>query len=714
MHRSRRRIASLAALTALVTLVIVAGPVAAGTGSLQLLGTSLDDGWSGWVSFSEDGTRVAYWSDADRQVYVDDLVSGQSILVSTADGTTPADNPPFGFAGYPEISRDGRFVTFTSAATNLDPADTDLVEDVYLKDLETGELTLVSTDASGDKGNGASYGPAPVSDDGTVVAFASSAGNFPPLVSTPPGCPDPENSDCFVPSEVYVKDVGTGELTLVSLGVRDDYQNAVITSPIHLGLSADGSRVAFATSDVMTPDDTDLYYGDVVVRDVGTGDVVLASNAPGAPAMYYVPSLSADGTRVAFQGGVGSSVDVFVRDLAAPAPVLLSQNPDGEPGNEVSQQAVIASDGRSVAFQSRATNLLPQDTDEVDDVYLADLDLGTLALVSQDDAGIKGNKGSDATAVLSGSRVIFASTSTNLDPAVDTLGEFGYFLKQVATEPPPSPDANGDGVLDVLQPDGTPAGAFADATTSPPTIGSIGDVAEGLTVTVADAEAPDGVLVTVDGSGSGRATLSVCGFTVKLAANSSAVLTCGSILVEALTGTVTVEVDGGFISVEVPAGVTATIDDTEVGAEVRDVVGGSVEVTVDGTTTVVEAGPGPTAFAAWAASGFRAPVDAVPVLNSMKAGRAVPLKWHLEDANGHPVTTLTSAAVSVAHLECGLGTTTDAVEQTTAGGSGLQNLGNGDYQLNWKTSAAWSRSCKTMTLDLGGGVVLQARFAFTK
>ena len=874
MHRSRRRIASLAALTALVTLVIVAGPVAAGTGSLELLGTSTDDHWAGWTSFSADGTWVAYQSDVDGQVYVDDLATDQTVLVSTADGTTASNQPPFS-GSYPEISRDGRFVTFTSLATNLSPADTDIVEDVYLKDLQTGTLTLVSTSSTGQKGNLPSNGPAPVSDDGSVVAFVSRAGNFPPVTALPPGCPEPENTFCLE-QEVYVKDLTTGELTLASLG-RGDGGDAVVTSPAHLALSADGSRVAFATADVMTADDTDLYYADVYVREVATGATVLVSNAdPGVPSMYYVPSMSADGTRLAFQGDVAGHLDVYARDLAAAAPVLVSRNADGDPGNDFSQQARIADDGQTVAFQSRATNLLPEDTDTVDDVYLADLGSGALTLVSQDDAGVKGNNGSEAVATLAGPAVVIATRSTNFDPAVSSPGEFGYFLKRVAATPPPSPDANGDGVLDVLQPAGTAGGAFVDATTAPPTTGSIVDAA-GLTVTVADATDPaegvlvttgpgsgqatlaacgltvrltaassavltcgsvvvrtvsgvatvetdagaitvaipagaaaevadtatgalvsevlggtvevtalgtttalaagsaprefsstpppdangdgvvdvlqppgapagsftdtttspvtsgsvvaanglavavtdapdpaDGVLVTVSGPSTTTATLSVCGLRLKVAGGGSAVLTCGSVVVEALTGTVVVETDGGFISVAVPAGATAEVSDTAAGATVLGVTGGTVTVTVNGSRTSVPAGSAPRSFNAWVVSAFRDPVDAVPVANVMKAGRAVPLRWHLSDSRGRAVTTLRSVTVTTVALDCSRPVRRDTVEQTFANGGQLQNLGGGNYQLVWKTSASWAASCRSMTLDLGGGIRARAWFAFTR
>jgi hypothetical protein len=116
----------------------------------------------------------------------------------------------------------------------------------------------------------------------------------------------------------------------------------------------------------------------------------------------------------------------------------------------------------------------------------------------------------------------------------------------------------------------------------------------------------------------------------------------------------------------------------------------------------------------YAFGGFASPVDEGGTLNVAKAGRGIPLKWHLEDASGAPVATLTTARVTVQALDCGIGTSPDAVEETTAGESGLQNLGGGDYQLNWKSPSSYAGSCKTLRLDLGEGLVHTALFKFTK
>jgi hypothetical protein len=115
--------------------------------------------------------------------------------------------------------------------------------------------------------------------------------------------------------------------------------------------------------------------------------------------------------------------------------------------------------------------------------------------------------------------------------------------------------------------------------------------------------------------------------------------------------------------------------------------------------------------------GFFTPVDnpgSSNVINVANSGQAIPLKWQLLDFAGNPVTNLSSVTVTAATLACTLGTTTDLLEEYAAGSSGLQNLGGGFYQFNWKTPTSYAKSCKTMKLDLGEGTPRTALFQFKK
>ena len=108
-----------------------------------------------------------------------------------------------------------------------------------------------------------------------------------------------------------------------------------------------------------------------------------------------------------------------------------------------------------------------------------------------------------------------------------------------------------------------------------------------------------------------------------------------------------------------------------------------------------------TLRASYVFTGFDRPVDNNGILNVVKAGQAVPLKFRLTDASGAGVTTLTSVSVTAASLSCTAGTTADELEEYAAGSSGLQNLGDGYYQFNWKTPTNYANSCKTLKLGLG-------------
>jgi archaellum component FlaF (FlaF/FlaG flagellin family) len=147
------------------------------------------NGGSAFPAISADGRYVAFWSHASNlvlgdtnganDVFVHDMVNGSTTRVSVDshgvqdNGETNAD--PF----EPSLSFDGRYVAFTSFATNLVPGDTNADYDVFLHDMLSGSTVRVSVDSSGTQGNGGSY-YSTVSSDGRYVAFASGANNLIP------------------------------------------------------------------------------------------------------------------------------------------------------------------------------------------------------------------------------------------------------------------------------------------------------------------------------------------------------------------------------------------------------------------------------------------------------------------------------------------------------------------------------------------------------
>jgi hypothetical protein len=295
--------------------------------------------------------------------------SGELMLADTSDRGVKANQPGHD----PWLSADGTKVAFWTEATNLDPADTDSVADVYVKDLVTGDITLASTSDAGVKGSatsgggrGAFWGVA-LSADGTKVAFVSAATNLDPASTGEP--------------ELYVKDLVTGDITLAS---TSDAGVVGIQGGINPILSADGTRVGFTSaSNNLDPADRGVGW-DVYVKDLVTGDLTLVSRSTAGPK------------------GNGSSV------IGAMSP-----------------------NGQRVVLASNATNFSPRDTDSLSDVYLKNLVTGGMALLSTSDAGVKGNASSYPTSLANG-KVAFVSMATNLDPT-DADPNQDVYVKGVVT-----------------------------------------------------------------------------------------------------------------------------------------------------------------------------------------------------------------------------------------------------------------------------------------
>jgi Tol biopolymer transport system component len=282
------------------------------------------NGPSGRPDISEDGRLVAFESDATdlvggdddgvTDVFLRDLSGGATVLVSRG----PAGRPPDGASSHATVSADGRYVAFQSDATNLVRGDRNHATDVFVRDLRTGRTALVSRGRGGRAANGPSSQPA-ISGDGGVIAFQSQASNL--VVE-----------DHNRAQDVFVRDVRLGRTSLASV-TRSGAPAA--GSSAHAAVSLDGRVVAFDTSatNLVRGDHNDA--SDVIVRDIARGRIRPATLTPnGKPAGgdSFDPSLSADGSLVAFDSEAGDLVsgdsnrafDVFVVDLRKGAASLVS------------------------------------------------------------------------------------------------------------------------------------------------------------------------------------------------------------------------------------------------------------------------------------------------------------------------------------------------------------------------------------------------------
>jgi hypothetical protein len=101
-------------------------------------------------------------------------------------------------------------------------------------------------------------------------------------------------------------------------------------------------------------------------------------------------------------------------------------------------------------------------------------------------------------------------------------------------------------------------------------------------------------------------------------------------------------------------------------------------------------------------TGFFSPVDNLDTVNQAKAGQTVPLIWRVIDDNGIPLAASNFASVTVKTFN-GCAGNLDPIEVYAAGSSGVQYLGDGTWQFNWKTQKAWAGSCREVILNLKDG-----------
>jgi Tol biopolymer transport system component len=399
-----------------------------------------------------------------------------TVLVSRASGAGGAKGN--GPSGDPSISANGRFVAFTSEASNLTRDDSDAIPDVFVRDLWTNTTTLVSraTGASGAKGNGATGAPS-ISGDGRLVAFeAVGATNLSP-------------ADGDTRQQVFVRDLQTNITTLVSR--YDGPEGAPLSYGAEPAISSNGNVVVFRSLS-LSPDSTSRDGSNIVARDLQTNrtidlggggyftDAFLPSvtadgssvaflfaglftegrlgisGDPGvdlSPGFYsgaygiVAPSISGDGGRVAFQdaqpvldanGEVqGYREIVSLRDVRAATTSLVSRasGPNGEEPDGDSGQPSLAGGGRFVAFASVASNLTST-PGGAGNVFVRDLLSSTTTLVSRASgrAG-KPGAGSEPSISVDGAAVAFTSSGTNLSPD-DSDAVSDVFVRGTANRPP--------------------------------------------------------------------------------------------------------------------------------------------------------------------------------------------------------------------------------------------------------------------------------------
>lgn len=344
------------------------------------------------------------------------LVLSGAVHSAAAQGTVQASVDSSGVHGngdseIPFLSANGRCVAFTSRANNLAPNDPDTLDDAYVRDLVLGVTELVSVDSSGVHHPGRSKANT-LSADGRFVSFESTANGLMP-------------NDLDGDSDVFVRDRLTG--TTLACSVNAAGQPGDRASEVSV-LSPDGRFVAFRSrAGNLVPGDTNDEW-DVFLRDLQLGTIERVNLGPGGAQAHgdsYCTSISAGGRFVEFSsvaadlvpGDTNLERDIFVRDRLLGTTTRISVTSAGLESNGDSHAGYLSADGRFATFVSQATNLVPGDTNGVQDVFVHEFATHTTTRASVRSDGGQADGWSTGSGITPDGRFLaMASEATNLVP----------------------------------------------------------------------------------------------------------------------------------------------------------------------------------------------------------------------------------------------------------------------------------------------------------
>ena len=397
---------------------------------------SQTNGHSSSPDISADGRHVVFSSAADNlvpgdtnqaaDIFVYDRETRTTELISVTEDGAPANNA----SGEPGISANGRWVVFSSIATNLVAEDKNGLLDIFLHDRETGSTVLVSEALDGGSGTMMSMGPS-ISANGRWVSFTSFADNLVPRTDEHTGADTADTNDR---GDIFVYDRLGGGIRRVSLSSEGEQGNH---NSGFSGISADGRWAVFwSLADNLVPGAGRGIY----LRDRATGTThwiadgqaptispdgrwigflsVLSDLAPGDPLCAVLHDRQADTVTVLgayAQGGIDGAPSeavrfspdnawltfqstfrspdsmgdggewgqqVWLREQESGTLTLISVAPDGSPGNSISASASLSSGGRWIAYQSLADNLVAGHSNGYMDIFVHDRETGVTEVVT--------------------------------------------------------------------------------------------------------------------------------------------------------------------------------------------------------------------------------------------------------------------------------------------------------------------------------------------
>jgi hypothetical protein len=383
-------------------------------------------------AISSDGRYVVFKSDASNLVS-NDVNAQQDIFVYDRQtgslervSVSSAGVESNNSSGSPNISADGRYVVFNSFASNLVASDSNSAYDVFVHDRQTDVTERVSLHTDGSQATGHSWASS-ISSDGRYVAFESDATNL-------------VGGDSNAQRDIFLHDRQTDTTTRISVHTDGTQSN---DSSSGVAISADGLFVAFNSNATnLVAGDTNAAT-DVFVRNIAgssTSRVSVATGGTQATGFAFgPPSISSDGRYVAFDssatdlvaGDSNGAVDVFRHDLQTTTTIRVSLTNGGAQAASGGSDPSISADGGYISFTSGSTDLVAGDTNAEQDVFVRNISGATTTRVSVTNGGTQGNDSSSESNISeNGSYVSFSSDAKNFD--TDNNAYEDVFLRNVS------------------------------------------------------------------------------------------------------------------------------------------------------------------------------------------------------------------------------------------------------------------------------------------
>jgi Raf kinase inhibitor-like YbhB/YbcL family protein len=438
---------------------------------------------------------VAGDTNGATDIFLQDRNTSTTTRVNLANsGSTAADLGSYA----PAMTGDGRYIVFESDATNLVAAASGGLRHVYRRDRTTSSTIRVSTSGGGVAGNSNNLSPV-ISSDGNLIAFSSTATNLAP-------------SDSNVGSDIFLRNVTANTLSHISVSRTGGNADGESTEP---HLSADGNLVVFESlaTNLVSGDSngaSDIFLYNSASQN--TSRISTSSSNVAGNGHSFSPRLSSGGRYVVFEseasnlvvGDTNNLADIFLKDRTTGQARMVSTSNLGVLADGASFDPSVTPDGRFVVFRSEATNLVPNDENDLPDIFVKDLDTGVIRLISTASDGALGTSGSFSPSISDdGQYIVFSSAALFVTP--DAGGYDDVFLSVMASYSTPTPT-----ITPTSTPTNTPTATFTHTPTNTSTNTPTNTATTTPTGTPTSTPTPTYSTVVVNGSGLALGSYHTC------------------------------------------------------------------------------------------------------------------------------------------------------------------------------------------------------------